>query len=268
MSMRFLVVMMLMALVVGACGSDAGEEVEPTVPQGTPGSVILEISDEGGFVPVEFNLQRVPRFTVFADGTVVAPEGEQFRFPGPAIPRLKAFRIDEAILDDLITFVTDLGLADIQSQDINNATNVADASTTVVRYFDGGGEHRLSIYALGFESGDAREAIVSSMLSTLERASQSSRATGWQADRIVVHAQSAANFDPEAQTTSRPWPFDFSPDDMTAEFAGTTCRTLEGDAATTAVAELESADALTIWNADGDEFRIFARPLLPHQDGC
>jgi hypothetical protein len=267
--MRLLVAMTLTALVLAGCGGgDAAEETVPTVPEGTPGDVILEISEEGGFVPVEFNLTRVPRFTVFADGTVVAPEGEQFAFPGPAIPRMKAFRVDEPTLEDLLTFVTDLGLAEIESEDINNATNVADASTTVVRYFDEAGEHRLSIYALGFESGDAREAIVTSMISMLDEASHSSRGTVWQGDRIVVFAQTAQGLDPQQLTDAGAWPFGFDRSDQTSEFAGFWCLTLDGEAAVSVTELLTEADSMTTWNLDGEAYRVIGRPLLPHQDGC
>ena len=161
--MRTLGVTIVLALVVAACGgSDTGEETQPTVPEGTSGGVILEISDEGGFVPIEFNLQRVPRFTVFSDGTVITPSREQFRFPGPAVPPLAQHQLDASTVADLLAFVNDLDLAAIDMLDLNNAPNVADASTTVVRYYDETGEHRLSVYALGFDGpgADARFAIL------------------------------------------------------------------------------------------------------------
>ncbi|HEY5650392.1 MAG TPA: hypothetical protein VIW46_03010, partial [Acidimicrobiia bacterium] len=148
--MRLLAVTTSIALVIAACGSggDAGEETDRTVPKGTDGGVILEISDEGGFVPVEFNLTRVPRFTVFSDGSVVTPTDVQFTFPGPSLVPLEERSLDETTIADLLAFVDDLGLADIDSVDLSDAHNVADASTTVLRYFDAAGEHTISIYAL------------------------------------------------------------------------------------------------------------------------
>lgn len=270
MGMRFLVVLMLMALVGGACGSDIGDEPEPTVPEGTPGDVILEISDEGGFVPVEFNLSRVPRFTVFADGTVVMPGGRQFVFPGPALNPLVRTELDAETLADLLTFIEDLGLADIDSVDINNATNVADASTTVVRYFDASGEHRISIYALGFDgtSSDARPAIVESMISRLDQATGGDDADPYEAERVVVFAQVAQGLDPQQLTPAGPWPFDFDRSDSTSEVAGFWCLTVEGDVAKAVTEVLDDADAMTTWELDGAAHRVIGRPLLPHQDGC
>lgn len=268
--MRFVVVMMLMGLVVGACGSDTVDEPEPTVPNGTDGGVILEISDEGGFVPVEFNLSRVPRFTVFADGTVVMPRGGQFSFPGPALSPLVRTELDPGTLADLLTFVDDLGLADIESVDINNATNVADASTTVVRYFDGSGEHRISIYALGFDgtSSDARPAIVESMISRLDQATSGDDAEPYDAERMIVFAQVAQGLDPQQLTQAGPWPFDFDQSDSTSEVAGFWCLTVDGDEASAVAAVLDDVDTMTTWELDGAAHRVIGRPLLPHQDGC
>lgn len=268
--MRYLVVMVVMAFVIGACGSDEGDETEPTVPQGTPGEVILEISDEGGFVPVEFNLTRIPRFTVFADGTVIMPGDQQFSFPGPAIRPLMQSQLEDDVMTELLTFVGDMGLADVDSIDLNNAPNVADASTTVVRYFDADGEHRISIYALGFESGaaDARPAIVASMIDRLATATAETSAEPFVADRLVAYALGTEGLDPQQVRNAGAWPLEIKPDDMTAQVAGFSCATVEGDDAKQLTEALEDADAMTTWSYEGAEFRILARPLLPHQEGC
>lgn len=258
-----------MALVVGGCGADASDETKPTVPEGTLGDVILEISDEGGFVPVEFNLTRVPRFTVFADGTIVVPGDQQFAFPGPSVRPLLRFELDTATLTDLLTFVADLGLEDIDTVDLNNAPNVADASTTVVRYFDESGEHRISIYALGIDSaGDARSAIVASMIATLESAKTQAATSRYEADRFEVYAAGSEGLDPQQLRNAGPWPLDLSPDEFSLQVAGFSCATIDGDAVERLNDALSDADAMTTWTHGGAEFRILARPLLPHQDGC
>ena len=61
---------LITCLVLAACGTARDDTTPPDVPQGRSG-VILEIRDEGGFAPVQASLTRIPRFVVFADGSVV-----------------------------------------------------------------------------------------------------------------------------------------------------------------------------------------------------
>ena len=101
-------------------------------------------------------------------------------------------QLDTETIADLLAFVRDLGLADVDAVDLSDAPNVADASTTVLRYLDGDGEHRISIYALGFgESGDARAAIVESMIARLDEATRDVDSEPYRADRLVVYALGA-----------------------------------------------------------------------------
>lgn len=268
--MKMLLVIVTTVLLLAACGGDdVGEEPDRTVPSGTDGGVILEISDEGGFVPVEFNLTRVPRFTVFNDGTVVMPSREQFGFPGPALIPLVEEALDDETISDLLAFVDDLGLAELDAVDLTDAPNVADASTTVLRYFDGGGEHKISIYALGFGgSGDARTAIVESMIQRLEEATNTGERNPYEAERLVVFSQAAEGLDPVQVNRAGPWPFSFDPTDATDQTAGFSCLTVEGADASAVSDMLEGADSMTTWELEGTDYRVFGRPLLPHQEGC
>ena len=163
-----------LVMMITACGEPTSSEpIE--IPDGRNG-VILEISDEGGFVPIEFSLQNVPRYTVFSDGTLVTPGGTPAIFPGPAVRTLEQHVLSDDVLADLLAFVADMGLDEIVELDLNDGANVADAPTTTVRFFDGGGEHRISIYALGFTSGgDGRSLIVGSMITCSTGASPPDR---------------------------------------------------------------------------------------------
>jgi hypothetical protein len=268
--MRLLTVMIVTALMTAACGGgESADETKPTAPEGTVGNVILEISEEGGFVPVEFNLTRVPRFTVFADGTMVMPPDQQFTFPGPALIPLVQSTLDDDTFSDLLTYVEDLGLADIDSVDLNNAPNVADASTTVVRYFDDAGEHRISIYALGFDSAaDARSAIVASMIENLEDAATERSTSPYQPSRLSVYAGGVEGLDPQQVRNAGSWPLEVEPEEMAAEVAGFRCVTIEGVRAERLAATLADADSMTTWTSDAGDLRIIARPLLPNQGGC
>lgn len=271
--MKRLSILLTLALLIASCGSDSATTEDPsdtttTAPSGQEDGIILEISDEGGFVPVEFALLQTPRFTVFSDRSVVAPTGEQFGFPGPAYPELARFELGDQEFSDLLTFIDDLAIADTDNLDINDAPNVADASTTVIRYWDEIGEHRLSIYALGISEADARSAIIQSMSGLLDRAKQATDAETYEAERVVVFAKVAEGFDRAQVTSGGAWPLSITPSEMDADVAGYFCTTLSGDDAATAAAALVGANSMTLWELDGAEYQILARPLLPHQEGC
>ena len=72
-----------LALLVGACGNDSSSE-----PQEARGAdeVVLTVTSEGGFVPVEFNLDRMPRFVLMGDGTLYSPGMMTLEFPGKLLP--------------------------------------------------------------------------------------------------------------------------------------------------------------------------------------
>lgn len=270
--MRILPLLLAMSFVLAACGSDSGslEDGPLDVPDGTEGGVILEIAEEGGFVPIEVNLQRVSRFTVFNDGTVVKPTGQQFSFPGPVVIPLVEYRIADDVMADLLAFIDDAGLADQTTIDLNDAPNVADATTTVVRYFDEAGEHRISIYALGFDGGtDARTAIVESMISTLEEATTGAGAA-YQPARLTVFVQEATSLGLQQPRNGGEWPLAVTPADLPIadDVNSIACTTLEGQEAQDALSALAVWDSVTTFDFEGAAYRLLTRPLLPHQDEC
>jgi hypothetical protein len=268
--MKTLAALLALSMFVASCGSDSGDDetVDTTNPSGQEDGVVIEISNEGGFMPVEFSLLQTPSFTVFSDGSVVAPTGDQFGFPGPAFTPLGRFELEDQEFADLLAFIDDLEIAAVDNLDINDAPNVADASTTVLRYWDDAGEHRISIYALGIDSPDARGAIIESMVGLLDRATRASEPQTYEPERVVVFTQVAENFDRAAVTSGGEWPLTVTPDEMAANVASYACATISGGDATAAADALTGSNSMTLWDLDGAEYQILARPLLPQQDGC
>ena len=69
----------------------------PPPPEGTPlpppSSVVLSIVSEGGFVPVERALGRLPTMVVYEDGTIVQPGPVPEIYPGSLLKPLEAGRL-------------------------------------------------------------------------------------------------------------------------------------------------------------------------------
>mgnify|MGYP000547238004 CR=1 FL=1 len=106
------------------------------------------------------------------------------------------------------------------------------------------------------------------MVAELETATATLSTSPAPTNRLVVYALGADGLDPQQMRNAGPWPLDVAPDDMAAQVAGFSCATIDGDAAAQLASDLIDADAVTTWTYDGTEFRILARPLLPHQEGC
>ena len=106
------------------------------------------------------------------------------------------------------------------------------------------------------------------MIGRLDTAIADTIGAPYEPERVVLYAQAAAGFDQELVRNGGPWPFAFSPDEMTGDSAGFACRTLQGEAANEVMTVLRGADSLTLWDFDGTDLRLLARPLLPHQQGC
>ncbi|MGD2061518.1 MAG: hypothetical protein PVF87_11665, partial [Acidimicrobiia bacterium] len=146
MTVKPLRAIMSLALVVAACGGDGD-------PIGVgPDEPLLQVSSEGGFVPVEVSLNNGPRYTLLSDGTLIFPGVQTLEYPGRLVPTYFTAQLDENQMRAVLAMIEDIGLPGIEDEtDDSAASFVADATTEVIRYWDGSGEHRLAVYALGIE---------------------------------------------------------------------------------------------------------------------
>lgn len=263
--MNGLTIALVLALALAACGSPDATDDDVDVPEGREG-VILEIRDEGGFIPVEMSLTRVPRFVVFDDGTVVSHQFEAGARDDRAVPLFEK-RLSDSDFADLLTFEQDLALGDVERIDINEATNVADAPTTVLTSFDETGPHRLAVYALGFDTpSDPRAAILASMIDLLENATTPpGEPYEPPAFEVLVNSEMVNPQLPVAET----WPLETTPADMDElEFNGWRCVIVDAEQIDRSLLTGRSGVGASVWTFDGTPHTLLTRPLFPHEDGC
>ncbi len=123
--------------------------------------ILLRYDQGGGFVPAEFFASHVPIFTLYGDGTVVFRDPAADALPAvngvrPNRP-LRMARLTEAqIQATLLQAITEGGLG-IARLDYQN-DRVADASTATFILNAGGISKKVSVYALGIETPDGRDA--------------------------------------------------------------------------------------------------------------
>lgn len=261
--------LLALSLVLGACGSgDPG-----TMPSDYhPDDVVLTISEEGGFAPVEMILGRHPRYVLQADGRLYTPGAITMIYPGPMLMPVFVGTIDGATMEEIMQVIRDAGLGKIDGRvdDTTAADHVADATTTVITYFDGEAEHTLSVYALGIapESSELAES-AAAIVDAVDRAAAGvTGAVEYQPTRVEIRTGDSMSLPDPGFRNTLPWPLDLAPDELPAGEYGWRCVVVEGPPATDLLEIFGAANQATVWEYEGTEYPLIARGLLPNDPGC
>lgn len=281
---RTLALVVCFALFAAACGSDADSDATTTTtstttpaptttsPPDDPDRLVLLITAEGGFAPVEFLVNRLPRYALYADGTLLSPGPQAAIFPGPIMPSVQSATLDGDQLDDVMTLIEAIGLPAIDREIDNTASNfVADATTTIATYFDAtGGEHIYGAYAVGIVDNASDATLnLNALLTMLDRLTfEGAVGEPYEPDRIQIRLGDGQFVDRDLSETL-PWPLEINPDEfeVVGEFRFP-CATLDGAAAEVAIATFADGKQSTLWDFEGTEYQFFARPLLPGEVAC
>jgi hypothetical protein len=251
-----------LVLLSAACGG-VGDSVEVG-----PGEPLLQITSEGGFVPVEVTLNQGPRYTLLGDGSLIFSGLQTLEYPGSLLPPYFVAQLDDNQVNAVLAMAEDIGLPDIDDEtDDSSADFVADATTEVIRYWDEAGEHRLAVYALGIEpEPNERNAAFLGLIETFDRFTGQADAELYEAERVRVVA-GPGNVDPQFEDV-RPWPL---PQTDLSEWEtlpnGWRCEVFDPSVLT----GFETATQATTWeHPDGssDPLQLLVRPLLPGEPDC
>jgi hypothetical protein len=264
----------------GASGSTGGSG--STHPGGAS-DLVLRVSTEGGFVPVDVLRGQIPGFSLFGNGTVITTGAQIEIYPGPALPSLIATPLTDQGVQALIRAALDAGLGkDARHVDLGDMA-ISDMPTTVLTLAVDGQTHETTVYALGAVSeqpgGMSDDAWAARQ--ALERfAAQVGDLRSWLPEGSVgedaPHAPSAMRIfvspyagDPNLLQEPIPWPL--ATDLATlgeATDQGDRCAVLEGADLDAVLPLAERANTLTPWTSGGERYAIAFRPLLPDESGC
>jgi len=264
---------------------------------------ILVISYEGGFVPVEYLLKRLPVFVLLSDGTVVT-EGPQIEiFPQPTLPNLLAIQISEYGIQEILQAAEEAGLLDGDADYPYDM--IADAAYTVFEITANGETYRISAYALAegeFNAPDMTEkhvearkklseflAQVTDLRSFLPEEAFVSEEQPYEAERFQTvflpsDAGSAPQLEEGLEQQEREWPLTTPISEMDGFMMadqGMVCSVAESADADTLRELLAESNQLTLWSDVADTgsatpgaddeahtYYLTLRPLLPGEEGC
>jgi hypothetical protein len=181
--------------------------------------VVISVSREGGFVPVEMIFANTPAALVTGDGRVLSTGPVVAIYPGPLLPNIQQRSISPAGVQALLAKADELGL--LGNVEYAGNDRVADAPDTVVTIAVDGEVYTHRAYALeiegpGTEDDPARAnlaefvAAMSDLPSTVGD-SELGPEEPFETDQYLIRATPA---DPEAAATEGieptvvPWPAD------------------------------------------------------------
>jgi hypothetical protein len=252
-------------LVLAACGG-GDDDAESRGSDET----VLQITSEGGFVPVEFMLNNGPRYTLLGDGRLIFQGVQTMQFPGPLLPPYLVAQLDDSQMTAVLAMVERIGLPDIADETDDSATAmVADASTDVITFWDAAGTHRYAVYALGLEeSPTERNEAFLELIQTFDQFTAETESEPYTAEQVRIIA-GPGTVDPAFEDV-RSWPLDDSWEEW-SELPNTwACRAFDSEV----LESFGDANQATTWEAPEDSFafpapvQLLVRPLLPGEPGC
>ena len=270
---------------LGACaqptagnGTLPGSAEASSEPPAAPDAVVLRVRQEGGFVPPDVLVGRIPQISVYGDGRVITQGPQIAIYPGPAMPNLQVQQLDPATVDDLVGKAV---AAIVRPGADFGRPNVADAPTTRIDVVTASGTQTVIVEALNEAQADdpqlteaqraarAKLAAFTKELQELPTAADAPKPQAYQATTLAALARPYAK--PADDLPNQPpaiaWPGPALPGEYLTARIKLGCVTVTGAEKDKVLAAAEDANANTPWTSGGNQFTVTFRPLLPDETG-
>lgn len=246
--------------------SDPGADIWGFEVPTNPDAVLLEWLSVGGFVPVEYNVGRAPRYVLTAGGELYFEGPMTLEYPGSQLVRFQKVQLNQTQMSIVLDAISNTELVRVTegSNDSANQT-VADADTSVfVLHHADGTTSQYSIYAFGIASGGDDVAEFQALADAIE-AGRGGEASIAPIERLqVVFSPSGPA---EELNTVVDWPFsDIT--DAPDIFNDVRCFEISGDDLAEAVDLFDGANSATFYKSGGDTWRALVRPLHANEEAC
>ena len=259
--------------------TDGGTPREIVMP--TPlDTLILQVRDEGGFVPYGYDLVRLPQMSIYVDGRVIELGAQIAIYPAPLLPPLVVSRVPPLQVERLLAEAYELGFGSGTDRSFPSTT-VADAPDTVIVVWGEGGYTRTAFNALGIEgaaTGEEAELrrIATDLIGSLPFGSSAPEGVELTEAGPYVPTALRLVVTPYVESPDFPqepvaWPIDVMLGAAGVELlpgqpeAGRCMVVLDADVQTL-LPVLEAANQLTPFEQGGVRYAVQVRPLLPHEE--
>ncbi|GIW04776.1 MAG: hypothetical protein KatS3mg059_1396 [Thermomicrobiales bacterium] len=261
-------------------------------PGPAPSEPVIRIDVAGGFVPAEVAYSTIPKFVLYATGSVIFEGPVPLIYPPPVLPNLRQTMLTEAGVQMVVSAAREAGLLDGNRRYENHL--VADAPTTVFTVWADGHVTRVMVYALAYGNdpswSPAEREAVERIRHFYEQAMD---LVSWLPAEVIVRADEpypierlqviAEPIDPAAPTPdphdpianqpAKDWPLPVSLGNLERlSLPGlpdsARCAVFSDEEAQILVSAFRQANLRTPWISDGTTYHLYVRPLLPGESGC
>ena len=231
--------------------------------------IVLRVGEEGGFMMMEAVMSRMPAFTLYGDGRVIAAQVPPAKAGINGVPQqvLTETRLTEDQVQDLLRFAIFDGMLGVSKEEF--PVMVMDVPTTVFELHAGGVDKTVKVAGIGMDPQPGPDAAVLRALAQLaERLSSISGGTPYDAPASVAIL---AETEPAPGSVVADWPW---PDLAPAAFVvpppddpfGFTSHLLtDAEATAIGIENGGSADPATYRAANGKTYVVVVRPALPEE---
>jgi hypothetical protein len=284
---RILAFALVPLLLLTGCAERIVEEFPPPPPSPSPvttihghyapDNILFSIEEGGGFVAAQVIATELPHVIVYNDGLVIiGPTAWNDRFVG--LPYLRLYMIGADGMRQLLSLAHTAGVG----RDIDYGYPlVADVSTTTFRLLTSYGLLATHVYALDYDDGldaaarEARQRLIDLKEALIDIESTlgpdvAGPASSYRPSRVAVISQP---WDDDTPSDERTWPGPALPgqplplNPIIGE-DNLSCVEAMGSDLEPVLAEADAATEETAWLWEGQRYRIWFRPLLPHESSC
>jgi hypothetical protein len=283
---RILAFVLVPLLLLTGCTKTGEEEAPPpqpptpvTLPRASyaPDDIVLMISEGGAFVPAQFLATELPHVVVYGDGRVITGR-PHWSDRDVGLPHLRVHTISADAVRQLVVLALAAGVGARQDY---GYPPIADVSTTSFDVLTADGSLATHVYALTVNLGltDAQRAARQRLIDLQDALTNPVATLGLEvagpprpyAPGTV--AVTSRPWDENAPSKERAWPAPalpgqplpvnplIGPDNLS-------CVEATGADLDAVLGEANAATEATAWLRDGQRYRIWFRPLLPHESSC
>jgi hypothetical protein len=270
-----------LGLVAVACGSDDAQPASPSADSTLPpvddpvgyqhptgaDEIIVSYEEVGGFTTREFAFQRTPNALIAGDGRAFSPGAQIEIYPGPLLPAVQVWTLDEDAIQEILGAADEAGL--LAEIEYDQPDNIADATTAVVTIDANGETFVHEAYALGIgdgpggaESTPERQALLDFIgeLTMIVSPGPTADAEIYEPAAYAIEALPVDDLSAYGTEGIEPTVVDWPADASVRLADASSCTVIAADEVDEVFA---TANQLTFFDDAGVTYQVLVRPVLP-----